>query len=729
MKKTLLYALMLLLGMPVIYSCNDDENVSEATGREFMTMFRKDDNTGKGDTDPYNCHVQDLNDVHLYWYGVNDAAGYEIKMALQPTVASGLATDWENPDNILIDTIVGPDVLDIVLKDLQYSTDYRFAIRTLSTKGEGFHSKWYGYGNGREWAEYLGLTTESRYEYPEVIVGSNVTKTGLRVTIDRRVATSGTPAQIEEYKMHFNTEDFNGEEVFTMQYLEVSASNSNPDAQVPEQWKNYRLTDEDFERGYIDIDGLDQNSVYLINVEDKTIPVHWDAIYNTLAIRMDGDPGEPILIEHIVDPNDTIPGAVEYNACRLDTIINNYNHNAELAEGQIFYLEGGKTYYLEGNTSLYKGFTLATDPKDIEAGKGNAKVLLGGMATEGTNVRSNNFMFGRQPVAGEDPNIRINVKALIFEHIDFDCPLARNYGDYEAGSGSTTGNYFANMYSNGMGVQIQEFRVTNCTFQRMVRGFVRTQGSHVKVFEKFVVEGCSFYNDGFYSNGGGGYPWIAADASQAKSNVFTNMIWRNNTIYDSPYPSLFNNSNANLAWDSNLTYNITFENNTVVNFNTRATGCNIFGMRYLPGGSKLTVRNNLFILTRKAGDTRNMYFSGAEIRGVNGSGILIIDCANNWSTNTNLTNGEIFSANAFSAKRRSFGTYPDWLVNDESELVVHVDNISPEELMVDPNPPHVGGDKDMHERDNLDGLYYNQTDKVRNSNIYQLGVGASKWRR
>ena len=321
-------------------------------------MFRCDNNTGKGDypTDPYACHVQDINDIHLYWYGVNDCAGYEIKMALQPNVSSGLAEDWENPKHILLDTIVGPDVLDMVIKDLQYSTDYRFAIRTLSKRGEGYHSNWYGYGNGRQWAEYLGLTTGNRYEVPEVIIASDVTKTTLRVNIERKAGESGTAAEVAEFKTHFSTVDFNGTESWKMETLTVEASPSSPDAQVPEKWRKYRLTSEDFERGYVDIDGLTQNSVYLINAVDDDIPVAVDACYNTLAIRMDGEAGAPIVIKHVVnDPaGSTITpeeaaAATQYQACRLDSIINKYNVNSALAEGQVFYLEGGKPYYFATN--------------------------------------------------------------------------------------------------------------------------------------------------------------------------------------------------------------------------------------------------------------------------------------------------------------------------------------------------------------------------------------------
>ena len=62
-------------------------------------------------------------------------------------------------------------------------------------------------------------------------------------------------------------------------------------------------------------------------------------------------------------------------------------------------------------------------------------------------------------------------------------------------------------------------------------------------------------------------------------------------------------------------WNITFENNTLVNWNTRAAG-NIFNMRNIPDGSTYTVRNNLIILTKqRSGDARKqLIMAGADIR-------------------------------------------------------------------------------------------------------------------
>ena len=177
----------------------------------------------------------------------------------------------------------------------------------------------------------MGLATEPRYEIPEVIVVNNITFNTLRVNFDRAYATSGD--KDGAFKEYFELDENDN---FVMQNLLIEASATNPNATVPDKWKKYAITAADFERGYIDIDGLQENSVYLINVENVNIPVHWDAIYNTCVIRMDGTPGDPILIEHYCDPNDTIPGAVSLNASRLDTIIINYNADASLATGHIF---------------------------------------------------------------------------------------------------------------------------------------------------------------------------------------------------------------------------------------------------------------------------------------------------------------------------------------------------------------------------------------------------------
>lgn len=68
-------------------------------------------------------------------------------------------------------------------------------------------------------------------------------------------------------------------------------------------------------------------------------------------------------------------------ATRIDTILTNYMSDNKIAEGQIFYLEGGKTYYCSSTVEMTKGFTIATNPADIAAGKGRATILQESVTT------------------------------------------------------------------------------------------------------------------------------------------------------------------------------------------------------------------------------------------------------------------------------------------------------------------------------------------------------------
>ena len=765
MKKYYLFTLLLLFSIS-FYSCKDDKlDIPEELDREWMTMFINDNNRGKGDDYAYNSKAEgpNGNDIHLYWYGVKNCAGYQIRQAIQPHVSGGPDAWGTTAENglLLLDTIVGPDVLDLVIKDQQYSTDFRFAIRVLSPKDDNISnfshaSKWYGHGDGRQWAEYLGIVTADRYATPFCVYvdGSKTTETTMRVMLNRSfdVVTDGVSEDdkltyLEKFELDENDN-------FVYQWLEVAPSPNNPNSTVGEKWRKYKLTEEDFERGYVDIDGLMKNSVYVVNVRNEKVAVKWDAYYNTVSARSDGEAGEPILVEHNLTPPDrdyfeTTEAyqnamaqheiALQYNAMRIDYMLTDFVSDVDLAEGQEYYLEGGKTYCMFNHVTTSKGFVLRTNPEDVAAGK-RAKVLMGGMHKTGTNVNAMNFVFGRQPQAGEGGEIYM--KMLEFHDIDFDCPLAQNYGDNIAGLGGTTGNYFMNMYSNGMAVRLERLIIKNCTFKRMVRGFVREQGPNYKIWDHVLIEDNQFYDCGYYSNGAGGYPWIAGSGNNADSNLYKDFVVRGNTFYDCPFPSFFNETKQS-NWRGGA-WQITFENNTLVNWNTRAAG-NIFNMRFIPDGSIYNVKKNLIVLTKQDGDARNMVMAGADIRNTmtlpDGTAAQVtLNFEDNYSTNASLTNGQIFSANAWTATKNNFGT----LVNRGSatlngSLTVIADDISPLELMKAPNPPHratTQSDQYMHRADALDGtggehgvnLYYNNSPKVTNSNIYQLGIGAPKWR-
>ena len=427
MKKKFLYALMLFSGFSCI-SCSDDEKGMANIDREWMTMFICDNNRGKGDDYAYNCKAEgpNGNDIHLYWYGVNNCAGYQIRQALQPNVSGGADAWGTSAENglLLLDTIVGPEVLDLVIKDQQYSTDYRFAIRVLSTKDDNVTdfshaSKWYGHGDGRQWAEWMGITTSDRYATPFCVYvdASKTTQTTMRVMLNRAFKTVTEGVSDDDKAIYREKFQLDANDNFVYQWLEVDPSPNNPESTVNEKWRKYKLTDEDFEKGYVDIDGLQKNSVYVINVRNENVKVKWDAYYNTCSARSDGEPGEPILVTHDLsapsrdrfDSDEAYQNALiqheaalKYNAMRIDFLLTDFISDVNLAEGQTYYLEGGKTYCMFDNLTTCKGFVLRTRPEDVAAGK-RAKVLLGGMHMTGTNVNSMNLMFGRQPQAGVSP--------------------------------------------------------------------------------------------------------------------------------------------------------------------------------------------------------------------------------------------------------------------------------------------------------------------------------------
>ena len=781
MKKILNYMMLILMvgTSAMMVSCKDSEDAVEGTDREFMTMFICDNTRGKGADYPYNCGLDGAyphgNTIHLYWYGVKNCAGYQVQMALMPKVTGG-ANAWasiQGTSDLLVDTIVGPDVLDLVIKDLQYKTDYRFAIRALSkldnnTTDFSHASNWFGHGNGRQWQEYLGIQTSERYPTPTAIYvnQAETTEETMHVYLNSNVSEVGLNLNTDEDKDKLKAyyENFNIDENGNLgyQYLRVQPSPNNPNSTVGAKWSWYKITDEDRARGYVVVDGLKPNSVYVIDVIDPRVPVEVDAKYNTLTARSDGQPGEPILLSYdelyaqasslslpddeTVKRDDVFALAKEkYQAAPISPTLYDFISNTNYAEGQTFLLEGGKTYYMDGNDITCKGFTLRTRPEDVAQGK-RAKVICGigkhsryDQATNGEQWNGgpySMFMFGRQPEAGEGGEIYM--KKLAFYDIDFDNPEAFNYGDNKAGLGGATGNYFFNMYSNGMAVTLDSLVIENCTFKRLVRGFIREQGANYKVWNHVLIKNNQFFDCGYYNQGAGGYCWIHGSGQNVNSNLYKDMKVIENTFYDCPFPSFFAEQ-SEIAWTSGAWY-ITFSNNTLINFNTRADG-SIFKMRGLPNGSVFNVKNNLIVLCKKSGDQRVLAQWGADIRNTQtqadgSAGKVTLNFENNWSTNNDLTNGSIFSANAWTATSNNFGK----LVKDgnatlNGTLEVSVADISATELMESPCPPHVAAtadDQNMHRADALDGtakdynvnLYFKNTD----NDIYKNNVGAARWR-
>lgn len=695
--KNKLYIFFLALFAVSFFSCSDDDKAWDEENnpeREFMTMFRYERNTGIT-SDPYASQVVNVNDIQLYWYGVNTAAGYRIQVKFQ-------TSSWDRPEQLLLDTIVGPEVLSLKLEDMQYSTNYSFAIQTQSAKGEGYHSKWYGYGDGGHPNDYMNLLTQPRYAVPDVLAVENVTKTSFRIVFDLTFDP--------KFAEHFEEE--NGEYVMDEIKVEPSFTNRELPSQV------FKLTDADKARGYIDVDGLQENAVYMVNGFNNRIKRYWDRLYNTTMVRMHGDVGEPILIEHFCNPADTFPASQTYNASRIDTILQNYMVDNTLAEGTVFLLEGGKTYYMQNTINMSKGFTLkSNDPEK------RAVILLGIGKNADGSPRSCNFSFGRNPQSGEMGGI--NVQSITFDGINFDSPEAINYGENNNNNG--TGNYFINQNSGAMPFSLESFEIRNCDFTNMLRGWIRFQGPNRKIIQKFVMDNVLNYNSGYYDLNGRGYAWVAGDGGNANTNLFNDFSMTNCTFLDSPRHALLS-ENGNLAWPSGVSWHIRLENNTFVNFSTRTAGRVLFEMRYLPDNSTITCKKNLFVQTKVANDNRTMYLAGIDIRRWNG---MSFDFADNYSTNTNLTNGQIFTGNLFSATNYGIGVQGGALnAGGLAELTIKLGatGISPTDLMTAPNALGINGQPNMHEHD-VEGLYYKNTAAVKNHEIYKKGIGDPRWRK
>lgn len=785
MKKIQSY-LLILIAMFAMAACSDQTSNGSADSdadRLMMPQFRNRYTVNAGSNDPYICGVVGLNSIQLYWSRVDgDCIGYEIRMSA-PNKKLNSAEDWENPDNSTLIKVEGADTDQLLLKDLNYSTVYYFAIRAISSRGEEHNSKWYGYGDTGHWADYMGINTLDRYKVPNVLYQKGgTTKHTFDVYLDRSYRgfnfTDDASASDDPYKNNYNadlltefnehfttTTDANGKKIWRVTHLIVSAASSNPDANVPEQFKMYEIPESAWDedgKAKITIEGLDENAVYNCEALDNNLLADRaliDAKYGGVQVRMKGDPGAPIVVAS--NPQDTIQylDGGEYKsltlpipATSLQETLADFMTNLKYAENQSFYLEGGKAYFLRGGLGVYKGLHLATNPEDLAAGKGRAKVYLYypfDFTAAGGNSPAM-FMLGRNPEGSENPLIALDMEKVIFENIDFGEPKVRNAGD-----GNPTNSYVMNTYGTGMGVKMTELRFSNCTFQDFAGGFFRVQGSYGYEIDNFTVEGCEFYNGGYYSTSGRRYNYFHTHPDKSvRQNIYKHFVMHDCTIFDNSLGRIFShNNNPKEDWPSDCTYDITFENNTLVNFG-RDKSCLMFYMNQVPGGSTFTVRNNLFVNTKQANDVaRPQMFAGCDIRLMRGGSDtkLNLNIGNNWTTDDKGTGEDDQLWNpantAFSGTKNTFGMFQDEEVNwgsyGRAGLVVRTAaGLKATDLMVQPNPPFIqtagSPNHNDHRCDGIDGtatathnigvgmvdLHFKNFD----NDIYRNNVGASKWR-
>jgi len=792
MKKLLLYSFALLATFAT-FSCTDKDEASyEASSDRLMTpVFRTNRTISKGGSDPFLCQVVGRNAMQLYWSQVKGAKGYQIKASYEQSIANS-PENWDDQTLLALDTILlGEEQDQLLLEDLMFSKTYRFAIRALSDRGEEHNSNWFGTGNLHQWTDMVYYDMLDKYRVPSIIAQkANITKESFDLVLDRSYDKSGerkyTADELEEMSEFFNTTtDASGNKVWRADRLVIEPASSNPDAKVPAEYQYPGLKLENSMFGadgiaMINVAGLDSNSVYNMYTYDELVfqekakkgldkqkCLNYAQQNLDITVRTKGDPGEPIVIEPA--PQDTMmyesDGSMlsinlPLKATSIQPLIEKFMDSNEYAENKVFYLRGGENYFVRGGLQVYKGFKLATHPDDIAAGKGRAKVFLYYPQvldiSGGSSPSPAFFMLSRNPIGSENPMITIDIDKFVLEDLDFTIPYVRNIGD---GSKVVTNSYFMNMYSKGMGSTVEEISLKNCSFQGIVGGFYRVQANYGVRIKNFIIDNVDFYNGGYYSTSGRRYNWFHANPeANVNINIWENFVMKNCTIYDNPLGYMFNhNKQQTIEWPADLHYNITLENNTFINLNTCNAGNSmIFNTRWIPGGSTFTVKRNLFVLTRDDNDTeRTMVQAGCDIRTINGSGTVTLDFEDNYSTNDNLTSGQIWSntSSAFDyTQKNTFGSLAKnydvtWGKAGAEGLTVKVADISAKDLMVQPNPPHKLDPSNPnhydHVCDGIDGTVTNVDKEIRsdykpgmvdlhfknfNNVLVEKSVGAPKWR-
>ncbi|MBQ8601330.1 MAG: hypothetical protein IJ413_02100 [Bacteroides sp.] len=802
MKKIFLYSMLFVAGLSFSTSCSDDDEAfagSEAD-RLFMPMFRTTTNTASSTT-LYHCDIASkvdqydevaqylaskglkasnhVNDMRLFWYEVDGAVGYQLKAKVQ-------GTSWELAENPqLKDTIlVGGDVNTFLHEDLQYGTGYLYAIRALASldnPNDPRHSKWYGYGDGSHQSDQSrddnrdqtgALTTGMRYEHPSIFWTENITETSMDVCFNP-TAESGYESAYKDF-IEAGAMVQDGKWVFDEIRVEPSADNPLlPTISI-------KPTAEEMAAGRVHVNGLESNAAYLVKGQNNKVERYYDRQYNSTMVRMMGDPGEPILIkantpeeakqDTILQNMGTIQGkqfgVQDLVATRIDTILTNYMGDNTIAEGQIFYLEGGKTYYTHTTVEMTKGFTLATNPEDLAAGKGRATVLQGvGYSNEAkTATNANNWGLCRNARSGAENGVVLAIQPIIFENINFHPYAWYNYYDQKGKDGnskvSINGNYFMNMYSQGLSFVLNELRVSNCTMAGHVRGFIRFQGPNRQVIEKLTVDNCVFYDCGGYDTNGRGYSWFAGPGNNRNSNFYKNFSFTNNTIINSSRHALVTET-KNLAWPDGTKWKINVSNNTFVNFAPRSNNNGhglVFEIQYAPAGSEVTCAKNLFVFTGNQEDKgREYYMKGMRVSTKD----MKYDFRDNYSTvvpafdkykasndpaGTTLLDG-MFTGRQFShtsdgagyqkgaLNASGFGEtqikFGDNMNENEDDAVGY--QLSAEELFE--NPWTIGTvnakedfTKDAYRHADISGFYYKNTDRVKNHPIYTKQIGDQRWR-
>ncbi len=612
-----------------------------------------------------------LNEIHLQWSSVEGAAGYELS--------------WSDSYNVLEPTTVRVDGTSYSMPGCQYGTYYQFRVRALHPTDPELNSDFTGRQNFIR-DPYHYIYTEQRYEVPELLKVTGRTNDSFTVAFD-------LTCRDDYFKENFEVVD--GKFVADKIRLKEYKASGNMITDID-------LTAADKEAGTMTLSGLTPAAKYSVALINSSKP-DCDAPYNTCIVNLLGNASEIS-----ADDLDRWFEANTEGVADITLFLDAYNAGTgELpGEGSVINLRGGKTYILSANANIFKGITFRTDAADEAAG--NRAVI---------DMALHNFNYA-ETVMGTASSVPVLIGKIVFENIDFMNTGAQNYA-----TESATSNYFMNGLSYGnVGHEYESIELRGCTFTGFIRGLVRFQGQQTVIFDHFIIDNCLFYDCGYYDASGRGYAWFAG-AGVGNQNMFKDLRFTNNTIYDSPRTSLISDNNKSLTWPEDVSWNITVENNTFVNFSTRSTGRYFFDLRYLPAGSKISFQRNLIVLASDD-DARDLQSGGADIRTS-----VTYEIKDNYSVgcrDAHLVDNGIFTNGAFSLNRNSFGAYPEGNLGTPDDLVVKVGStpLRATDLFPAPNPPA----EHKAPANIMEALKYKQTPEVLNHEIYTKGIGDPRWR-
>lgn len=658
-------------------------------------------------SDHTNTVVVDLSNVE-------DASGYEV--AYTPTNLTDGNTDrfdWiTDPRTVHVKT--DPDMSSVLLKDLKYATSYVFAAKALSPKGEAYDSEWSIRCNFRCVPfDRTKLVTLQRGNLPNLISIRNVTSESFSVYYMPVTAD----ASLYDKKL----QSVDGKYVFDK--LVVRETLTGDERVIP-------VTADDFDNGCITVDNLKASTPYSVALCNSSLP-ECDAYYTWHNFKTKFSfTGDPYLLEHTIEYSEE---GQKYQACNITYDLYDYFTDRSLPQDQVFYLEGGKTYYINESIEVLKGFTLCTDPADLAAGKAPAKLY------DLSEKLSSTWILGSTATYGA-----VDISKIVFKDIDFDCPEAVNCGQSISSATDASGNYFINTLSSRPQLTIEDIELSNCTFQGYIRGFFRMQGPGVLTVDHITIGNNVFMNDGYYRENNSGYAFFEG-AGIANENFCKDVRISDNTFYDCQWTALIRPAftKTSVGFNDDTHWNISIENNTFINFSSRATRQLVY-TRTVPGGSKLTIRNNLFALASDEADNRSLYFSAIDLRSIEGSGSMEFDIRDNYLTGcreAHLTEDGIYSSNnnRFSSTRNAPGAFTELLgANTSDDLIIHTGStpLRSTQLFADPNPRYHAtaaddADPTMHSIDPEEiwtRLRYNDLDIVKQHEIYTKNIGDQRWK-